>query len=138
MRVIAAFFGPYAPDALPSHVSVFFNDFKKFERLTKLVTSSVFTHYNSDKLSETPSLPRSHGSTLQREWCQVNAVSMAIDQQLCHGEATGRGIENPPAAMAGGKIGPGDTGHLAEVWQAVLGHWAITGLHALWSQTRQG
>jgi hypothetical protein len=41
MRVIAAFFGPYAPDALPSHVSVFSHDFKRFERLTKLATSSV-------------------------------------------------------------------------------------------------
>jgi hypothetical protein len=28
MRVIAAFFGPYAPDALPAHVSVFSHDFK--------------------------------------------------------------------------------------------------------------
>jgi hypothetical protein len=40
MRVIAAFFGPYAPDALPAHVSVFSHDFKRFERLTKLATSS--------------------------------------------------------------------------------------------------
>ena len=40
MRVIAAFFGPYASDALPSHVSVFSHDFKRFERLTKLATSS--------------------------------------------------------------------------------------------------
>jgi hypothetical protein len=41
MRVIAAFFGPYAPDALPSHGSVFSHDFKRFERLTKLATSSL-------------------------------------------------------------------------------------------------
>ena len=41
MRVIAALFGPYAPDALPSHVSVFSHDFKRFERLTKLATSSL-------------------------------------------------------------------------------------------------
>src|SRR5712691_10093456 len=41
MRVIAAFFGPYAPDALPAHVSVFSHDFKRFERLTKLATSSI-------------------------------------------------------------------------------------------------
>src|SRR2546428_13944901 len=40
MRVIAAVFGPYAPDALPSHVSVFSHDFKRFEQLTKLATSS--------------------------------------------------------------------------------------------------
>jgi hypothetical protein len=40
MRVIAALFGPYAPEALPSHVSVFSHDFKRFERLTKLATSS--------------------------------------------------------------------------------------------------
>src|SRR5207249_9415801 len=40
MRVIAAFFGPSAPEALPSHVSVFSHDFKRFERLTKLATSS--------------------------------------------------------------------------------------------------
>jgi hypothetical protein len=42
MHMIAAFFGPYASDALPSHVSVFSHDFKRFERLTKLATSSVF------------------------------------------------------------------------------------------------
>jgi len=41
MRVIAAFFGPYAPDALASHVSVFSHDCKRFERFTKLATSSI-------------------------------------------------------------------------------------------------
>ena len=41
MRVIAVVFGPYAPDALPSHVSVFSHDFKRFEQLTKLATSSI-------------------------------------------------------------------------------------------------
>ena len=40
MRVIATFFGPYTPDALTSHVSVFSHNFKRFERLTKLATSS--------------------------------------------------------------------------------------------------
>src|SRR6266446_7879052 len=40
MRVIAAFFGPYAPEALTAHGSVFSHDFKRFERLTKLATSS--------------------------------------------------------------------------------------------------
>ena len=43
MRVIAAFFGPYAPDALTSHVSVFSHDFKRFEQFTKLATSSLGT-----------------------------------------------------------------------------------------------
>src|SRR5207244_3880399 len=41
MRVIAELFGPYAPDALPAHISVFSHDFKRFERLTKLATSSI-------------------------------------------------------------------------------------------------
>jgi len=41
MRVIAALFGSYAPDALTSHVSVFPHNFKRFERLTKLATSSI-------------------------------------------------------------------------------------------------
>jgi hypothetical protein len=41
MCVIAAFFGPYAPYVLTSHVSVFSHYFKRFERLTKLATSSV-------------------------------------------------------------------------------------------------
>src|SRR5438874_9698497 len=40
MRVIATFFGLYAPDALPSYISVFSHDFKRFERCTKLATSS--------------------------------------------------------------------------------------------------
>jgi len=40
MRVIATFFGSYTPDALPSPVSVFSHNFKRFERLTKLATSS--------------------------------------------------------------------------------------------------
>jgi hypothetical protein len=83
-------------------------------------------------------LPRGHGGTLQSEGREVDALGMPIDNQLCHGETAGRGIQNTPAAMACGKIGPGDTGHLAEERQSVLCHWAITGLHALWSQTRQG
>ena len=41
MRGIATCFCPYTPDALPSHVSVFSHDFKRFEQLTKLATSSV-------------------------------------------------------------------------------------------------
>src|SRR6266446_6812055 len=41
MRVIAALFGPYAPDALTAHVAVFSRDFKRFEPLTKLATSSI-------------------------------------------------------------------------------------------------
>ena len=41
MRVIAAFFGPYTPDALTAHVSVFSHDFKRFERFAKLATSSL-------------------------------------------------------------------------------------------------
>jgi len=35
MRVIAAFFGPYAPEALIAHVSVFSHDFKRFKRFAK-------------------------------------------------------------------------------------------------------
>ncbi len=41
MRVIAMFFGPCAPDALPSHVSVLSHNFKMLERFTKLATSSL-------------------------------------------------------------------------------------------------
>jgi hypothetical protein len=41
MRVIIALFGPYTPSALTAHVSVFSHDFKRFERLTKLATSSL-------------------------------------------------------------------------------------------------
>jgi hypothetical protein len=40
MRVIAALFGPFAPEALTAHVAVFSRDFKRFEQLTKLATSS--------------------------------------------------------------------------------------------------
>jgi hypothetical protein len=40
MRVIAAFFGLYGSEALPSCISVFSYDFKRFKRLTKLATSS--------------------------------------------------------------------------------------------------
>ena len=40
MRVIATFFGLYAPDALPSYISVFSHDFKRLDRFTKLATSS--------------------------------------------------------------------------------------------------
>ncbi len=54
MRVIAALFGPYAPDALPAHISVFSHDFKRFKRLTKLATSSL-------KRSE-DFVPRAHAS----------------------------------------------------------------------------
>ena len=41
MRVIAAFFGPCAPDALPSHVPVFSHYFKRLDRFAKLATSSL-------------------------------------------------------------------------------------------------
>ena len=40
-RVILAFFGPYTPSALTAHVSVFSHNFKRFERFTKLATSSM-------------------------------------------------------------------------------------------------
>jgi hypothetical protein len=40
IRVIAAFFGPYAPEALIAHVSVFSHDFKRFKR-SLLVDSRV-------------------------------------------------------------------------------------------------
>src|SRR5712692_9192488 len=40
MRVIAGFFGPCAPYVLTAHVSVFSHDFKRFDRFTKLATSS--------------------------------------------------------------------------------------------------
>jgi hypothetical protein len=40
MRVIAAFFGPCAPYALTSHISVFSHYFKRLDRFIKLATSS--------------------------------------------------------------------------------------------------
>src|SRR5713101_4125736 len=41
MRVIAVFFGPYAPDVLTAYGSVFSHDFKRLDRFTKLATSSL-------------------------------------------------------------------------------------------------
>ena len=41
MRVIAVFFCPHAPDLLPWRMSVLSHDFKRFERCTKLATSSL-------------------------------------------------------------------------------------------------
>ena len=46
MRVIAAFFGPYAPSALTAHVSVFSHNFKRFEQFAKLATSSYTDEYS--------------------------------------------------------------------------------------------
>src|SRR5712691_2459154 len=40
MRVLAVFFCPHAPDLLPWRMSVLSHDFKRFERWTKLATSS--------------------------------------------------------------------------------------------------
>jgi hypothetical protein len=40
-RVIAAFVGLYAPEALTPPGPVFFHDFKGFEQFTKLATSSI-------------------------------------------------------------------------------------------------
>jgi hypothetical protein len=54
MRVIAALFGPYAPDALTAYVSVFSYDFKRFERLTKLATSSAETITHSQEVHGPP------------------------------------------------------------------------------------
>jgi len=44
MCVLAVFFDPYAPDALTPPVSVFSHNFKRFERFTKLATSSIYYH----------------------------------------------------------------------------------------------
>jgi hypothetical protein len=41
MHVIAAFFGPYVPDALTPPASVFSHNFKRFKRSTTLATSSM-------------------------------------------------------------------------------------------------
>src|SRR5712691_319491 len=41
MCVLAVFFDPYAPDALTPPVSVFSHNCKRFERFTKLATSSI-------------------------------------------------------------------------------------------------
>src|SRR5216683_3781612 len=41
MRVLAVFFCPHAPDLLPWRMSVLSHDFKRFERCTKLATSSL-------------------------------------------------------------------------------------------------
>ena len=63
---------------------------------------------------------------------QIDAVGLPIDDQLRHGEAAGWGIQNAPAAMAGGDIGTGDIGYLAQERQAILCHRAIARLYALW------
>jgi len=41
MRVITVFFGPGALDGLTAYMSVFSHDFKRFDRFTKLATSSM-------------------------------------------------------------------------------------------------
>jgi hypothetical protein len=43
MRVIAVFFGPCAPAVLIAYVSVLSHDFKRFDRLTQLATSSMIS-----------------------------------------------------------------------------------------------
>jgi hypothetical protein len=43
MRVLAVFFCPHAPDLLPWCMSVLSHDFKRFERCTKLATSSIYS-----------------------------------------------------------------------------------------------
>jgi predicted HTH domain antitoxin len=42
MRVITVFFGPGARDGLTAYMSVFSHDFKRFDRCTKLATSSRY------------------------------------------------------------------------------------------------
>jgi len=49
--VIATFFGLYAPDPLTAHSSVFSQDFKGFERSTKLATSSLKPHVHAITLA---------------------------------------------------------------------------------------
>src|SRR6266446_2477503 len=68
MRVIAAFFGPYAPDALTAHVSVFSHDFKGFERLTKLATSSLSAGQASLPLYPFRSIRLCYGTRADFTW----------------------------------------------------------------------
>jgi len=68
---------------------------------------------------------------LWRKRCEIDTVSVSINNQLGHGEAAGRGIQDAPAAMACGNVGSSDVGHLAQERQAILGHRAIARLHAL-------
>ena len=75
---------------------------------------------------------------LWRKGCEIDTVRVAIDNQLRHGEAAGRRIQDAPAAMACGDVGSSDLGHLAQERQAILGHRAITRLHALGDQPGQG
>src|SRR5712691_1133838 len=63
MCVIAAFFGPYAPYVLTSHVSVFSHYFKRFERFTKLATSSFILR---TACSQTPCKDGIHPRSYER------------------------------------------------------------------------
>ncbi len=54
MPMIAAFFGPYTPEALTAHVSVFSHDIKRFERLTKLAARCTFLLRCGGKASDPP------------------------------------------------------------------------------------
>src|SRR5262245_10863400 len=70
--------------------------------------------------------------------CEIDTVRLSIDNKLGHSQATGRGIQDAPAAMARGNVGSGDVGHLTQERQAILGHRAIARLHALGNQPGQG
>jgi hypothetical protein len=60
MRVVATFFGPYTPEALTSPIAVFSHNFKKFERLTKLATSSIY-HATPQPTAPDPEEGHHHG-----------------------------------------------------------------------------
>ena len=69
--------------------------------------------------------------TLWRKGCEVDTVSVSINNKLGHSKAAGRSIQDAPAAMARGDVGSSDVGHLAQEREAILSHRAITRLHAL-------
>ena len=70
--------------------------------------------------------------------CEIDTVGVSISNQLGHGKAAGRSIQDAPAAMARGDVGSDDPGHLAQEREAILGDRAIARLHMLRDQAGQG
>src|SRR5439155_19459287 len=101
MRVIATFFGPYAPDALTAHVSVFSHNFKRFERLTKLATSSLDMAATSNEIEKAALSARIEGIANPRNARYFPArmlYSVALQGGLDHGTGhfpTGLPLSSP-------------------------------------------
>ena len=68
--------------------------------------------------------------SLRAEWAQVYSARFAGGYELGHGGAAGRGIQDPPAIVAGGDESASDTGYGAHEGKRIGAQGPVAGMLA--------